>query len=352
MSKCQFLLDLALTASPVSSALSRFYMSRAQPLSSGQICLKNTVCQKCGTIFQNDNFHVRVQPKRKLTNKITKLMRRYKSRTSLGKFQKQTVTDFLKSKNMLVISCHFCQKISKIPCQDHESRLQQRLTYKTENIPSVVPLTKKQKQKQKKKKARLKYQMLAEESIANLCNETPTLLQKKAKGSLAKSGGTDSIYTTGSTPGNTAARNRGGLAGTVASNTKSSGCSSGSKNAVRGISKAASSRHNQISSLMNSKKTDNKRKKDFKLSHQQLGRMLSQQQKKQTEGSLSEDNQETDRDPIVPTELESDKRPLFLAYTNILPAPSMPKEMKAPVINGSVRPERHRFDEDRKKEYM
>lgn len=67
----------------------------------------------------------------------------------------------------------------------------------------------------------------------------------------------------------------------------------------------------------------------------------------------TEGNQGTDPVPIVPDDTVTQKRipPLPLAYTNILPAPSMPKEVKAPVIKGPIRPERNKFQDDRETEY-
>ena len=49
----------------------------------------------------------------------------------------------------------------------------------------------------------------------------------------------------------------------------------------------------------------------------------------------------------------SEKRipPLSLAYTNIWRAASMPKEFKAPVIRGPMRPGTNKFEDDRKNEY-
>ena len=67
----------------------------------------------------------------------------------------------------------------------------------------------------------------------------------------------------------------------------------------------------------------------------------------------TEDNQGTDPEPVVPDDTVTEKRipPLPLAYTNILPAPSMPKEIKAPVINGPMQPGRNKFEDDRKTEH-
>ncbi|XP_041473687.1 uncharacterized protein LOC121422601 [Lytechinus variegatus] len=66
----------------------------------------------------------------------------------------------------------------------------------------------------------------------------------------------------------------------------------------------------------------------------------------------TENNQGTDADPVGLVDMETDKRihPLPLAYTNILPAPSMPKEYKAPVTYGPMRPDRDKFNEDRSNE--
>lgn len=57
-------------------------------------------------------------------------------------------------------------------------------------------------------------------------------------------------------------------------------------NTVSGLSNTASRRYDQISSLKNSTNKHTKRKNDFKHSHEQLGKMLSQ--KKKTERSLSD----------------------------------------------------------------
>ena len=60
-----------------------------------------------------------------------------------------------------------------------------------------------------------------------------------------------------------------------------------------------------------------------------------------------------ERHQIVLDETSTDKQipPLPLAYTNILPAAPMPKEVKAPVIQGPMRPEAKKFSENRKSEY-
>ena len=66
----------------------------------------------------------------------------------------------------------------------------------------------------------------------------------------------------------------------------------------------------------------------------------------------TEDNSGTDRDKIVlDGNMEKQIRPLPLEYTNILPVEPMPKELRAPVIQGPMRPETNRLAEDRKKEY-
>ena len=67
----------------------------------------------------------------------------------------------------------------------------------------------------------------------------------------------------------------------------------------------------------------------------------------------TEDNKGMERDQIVLDETSTDKQipPLPLAYTNILPAAPMPKEVKAPVIQGPMRPEAKKFSENRKSEY-
>ena len=67
----------------------------------------------------------------------------------------------------------------------------------------------------------------------------------------------------------------------------------------------------------------------------------------------TEDNQGTDPDPVVPEEAVTEKRipPLPLPYTNILPAPFMPKIIKAPLIYEPMIPENNKFEEARRKEY-
>lgn len=67
----------------------------------------------------------------------------------------------------------------------------------------------------------------------------------------------------------------------------------------------------------------------------------------------TEDNQGTERDRIVLEETNTEKQipPLPHAYTNILPAEPMPKEIIAPLIHGPMRPRSTELTEDRKKEY-
>ncbi|XP_060798754.1 UPF0711 protein C18orf21 homolog [Neoarius graeffei] len=91
--------------------LARFLMQKQQ--TQGPALLKTVLCPFCCQLRQPGEYHVRLQPKRKPSARIRKLLRKERARKRLGSQEMKLLQRFRRAPNVLMATCHICNKTSR-----------------------------------------------------------------------------------------------------------------------------------------------------------------------------------------------------------------------------------------------
>ncbi|KAK7138782.1 hypothetical protein R3I93_016022 [Phoxinus phoxinus] len=116
--KTRFLIKASLLYKDICPEQSRFFMRRHQ--SNAAALPESVICPFCFQWRQLGNHHVRLQPKRKPTAGIRKLLKRDSAGKRLSAEETVVLRKFKRASNALMATCYTCNKMSRQPGMNRE----------------------------------------------------------------------------------------------------------------------------------------------------------------------------------------------------------------------------------------